>query len=76
MKHCHACAAPLDNPEFKGVADDYCRYCADEKGSLKSREEVKNAITGWFMEWQPEVTAKVAQQRAEHYLQSMPAWAE
>jgi len=76
MKHCHSCAVPLDIPEFKGPAEDICAYCADEQGVLKSRQEVKNAVTGWFMEWHPEVSAIAAQQRAEHYMLSMPAWAE
>ena len=33
-KFCHSCAAPLGNPEFKGPAEDYCKYCTDDAGKL------------------------------------------
>jgi len=76
MKHCLSCAAPLEDPQFKGASDDYCIYCVDEQGLLKPRHEVKEAITGWFLEWHPGADSAIAQARAEHYLQSMPAWSE
>jgi len=44
MKFCHSCTAPLDMPDFKGPAENYCKYCTDEKGKLKPRAEVKQGI--------------------------------
>src|ERR1700722_19110504 len=49
--HCRACAAPLDEPEFKGPSSDYCKYCADANGKLKPRGEVQRNIAGWLKSW-------------------------
>jgi hypothetical protein len=73
---CYACAAPLSSPDFKGPSADYCKYCTDEAGVLKSRDNVLGSIADWFMEWQPGLTREKALARAEHYMLSMPAWAE
>ena len=74
-KFCHSCAAPLSG-EFKGPAENYCKYCSDEQGSLKSREEVRRGIAEWFKRWQPDVDDEKALARAGAYLNAMPAWAE
>lgn len=74
-KFCHSCAAPLGNPELKGVGETYCKYCSDEHGKLKSRGEVQSAIAGWFKMWQPKVDHTTAMKRAALYMQAMPAWA-
>ncbi|MFZ1683818.1 MAG: hypothetical protein WAU88_06755 [Candidatus Zixiibacteriota bacterium] len=75
-KMCHSCAAPLDNPGFRGAAEDFCKYCTDESGKLKSSETVQFGIAEWFMMWQPGIDRNVAMQRAAIYMKSMPAWAE
>ena len=76
MKFCHSCAAPLDNPEFKGAAENYCKYCTDEAGSLKDKEQIKEGIVQWFKGWQPDLDDETAHKRAESYMKSMPAWAD
>jgi len=43
-KFCHPCAAPLGTPDFKGPAENYCKYCTDEKGDLKTGQEVLQNI--------------------------------
>ncbi len=73
---CHSCAMPLDVPDFKGPADDYCRYCTDESGNLQSREDIQKAIAQWFRTWQPDVGEQKALVRAEVYMNAMPAWAD
>lgn len=73
---CHSCAAPLDMELFKGVSEKYCKYCSDENGNLKSREEAKMFIAGWFTKWQPGIDTAKAAERAENYMKAMPAWAE
>jgi hypothetical protein len=75
-KMCHSCAAPLDNPDFRGVAADLCKYCSDETGQLREREKVKYGIAQWFMMWQPGIYMPKALARADIYMNSMPAWAE
>jgi hypothetical protein len=43
MKYCHACGMPLEKKEdfAKGDADsDFCRYCTNEDGTVKSCEKV------------------------------------
>ncbi|MBN2090634.1 hypothetical protein JW964_13565 [candidate division KSB1 bacterium] len=75
-KFCFSCAAPLSLPQFQGPAKDYCINCADSKGNLKPRDEIKSGMAQWFKMWQPGLNDEKAIQRAEYYLKSMPAWAE
>jgi hypothetical protein len=63
-------------PQFKGPAEIYCKYCTDEKGDLKSREEIHKGIAEWLKTWQPELDEETAQARATHFMKAMPAWAE
>jgi hypothetical protein len=75
-KFCHSCAAPLGNPEFKGPAEDYCKYCTDDAGKLKSKEAIQQGIAQWFKGWQPGIDDRTAVSRAISYMKSMPAWAD
>ncbi|HWP31744.1 MAG TPA: zinc ribbon domain-containing protein [Fimbriimonadales bacterium] len=75
-EHCYSCAAPLNDPNMRGNSDIYCRWCSDEAGNLRSREEVRAGVAHWFSRWQPDLSPEQAQARADHYLRSMPAWAE
>lgn len=43
-KFCYSCAAPLSNPDLKGAAENYCKYCTDEKRDLKPKEEIKQGL--------------------------------
>lgn len=73
MSYCYSCAMPL-TPDAKSPSKEYCKYCADDKGHLKSSDEIKNGIAHWFTQWQG-VDMPQALKRAEHYMRSMPAWA-
>ena len=73
---CHSCTAPLDVPEFKGVSDIYCKYCSDDNGNLKPREEIKRGIVEWFKGWQGDISEEVAMKRADYFMRAMPAWAD
>jgi len=75
-KFCHSCAAPLDMPDFKGPAENYCKYCTEESGELKSRDVIKQGIAEWMKSWQSGIDDNKALNRAEFYMKSMPAWAE
>jgi len=67
---------PLGSPEARGPSEIYCRYCSDETGNLKSREEIKRGIAMWLKSWQEGITEEQALERAEHFMRAMPAWAE
>ncbi|MFQ6008618.1 MAG: zinc ribbon domain-containing protein [Candidatus Zixiibacteriota bacterium] len=75
-KYCFSCAAPLNMPDFKGPSENYCKYCTDESGNLKSREAIQKGIADWFQSWQTDIDNETALNRAESYMQAMPAWAE
>ncbi len=75
-KMCYSCGAPLSAPGFKGPADDYCKYCTDDKGKLKGKKEVQQGIAGWLKAWQPKLDDKKAMERAAFYMKAMPAWAD
>lgn len=74
-KFCYSCGVPLMD-QFKGKAENYCVHCTDADGQLKSREEVRQGMAGYFMTWQPDIDHATALKRAEFYMQSMPAWAD
>ncbi|MCB1856910.1 MAG: hypothetical protein KDI63_01475 [Gammaproteobacteria bacterium] len=75
-KMCYSCCVPLDNLEFQGPAEHYCKYCTDEQGLLKSKEVVQEGVANWLQSWQPNLDRAAAQLRAAHFLRAMPAWAE
>jgi len=72
---CHSCAAPLAMPDFKGPAENYCKYCTDEDGVVKPRETIQAGVAEWFLTWQPDVDHETARRRAAIYLDAMPHWA-
>jgi len=74
--HCHACAVSLHMPEFKGLSDIYCKYCTDDQGHLKPRDQVQNGIAHWLKSWSPDITDAQAHERAAIYMKAMPAWAQ
>ena len=73
-KFCFSCGAPLTS-DFKGPAENYCKYCTDEAGKLKPAEEVKMGMAAWLKSWQPDIDQATAVARAESYMKAMPAWA-
>lgn len=76
QKICYSCSAPLEMPGFKGPAENYCKYCTDDQGNLKPREEIIRGVTEWFKSWHPDVDHEKAAERAKLFLKSMPAWAD
>jgi len=75
-KFCLSCAASLNVPDFKGPAENYCKYCTDKAGNLKSKDAVQQGIAEWFKSWQPELDDQKALVRAADYMKAMPAWAK
>ena len=75
-KFCYACGSPLSVLDFKGIKENYCRFCTDKDGKLKSKEEIMLGIARWLRSWQPDLDDKKAEHRAELYLKAMPEWAD
>jgi len=73
---CHSCTMPLDAPGAKGASAVYCAHCSDDSGQLKPRAEVQQGIAGWFESWQGDISHEVAMERAAHFMNAMPAWAD
>ena len=72
---CPSCGMPLNAPDAKGLSEKHCKHCTDEKGDLKSREEIKKGMAMWIAKWQ-HVDEATAMKRAEHYMHAMPEWAD
>ena len=75
-QNCYSCGIPLNMPEFKGPAEDFCKHCADDSGQLKPYEEVRLGMAQWLKSWQPGLDDTKAMERATLYLKAMPAWAD
>jgi hypothetical protein len=72
--HCRSCSVSLGVPHNRGVSDRYCRFCSDEQGHLKPRDQVQRLIAQWFKGWQGDLSRDEAMRRAGLFMQAMPAW--
>ena len=73
---CQSCGMPLNGDTQHAVSKTFCQYCADEKGELKPREAAQAGIAEWLKSFALEKEGVDFMKRADHYLKSMPAWAE
>ncbi len=71
---CQSCSASLDDGVHGGVSDHYCRFCSDEQGRLRPREQVQGVIARWLQGWQGGIPEQEAMRRAAVFMQAMPAW--
>lgn len=78
QRFCHSCGMPLNGPAGKESSlANYCEYCVDPAtNKLKSREEAQKGIAEWLKMFTPTEGNPDLMKRADHYLKSMPAWAE
>jgi hypothetical protein len=53
---------------------DWCRHCAREDGSMKSREEVLEGMTAFLVRTQG-IDGQVARTMAANMMAKLPAWA-
>ncbi len=74
--YCYSCGVPLEIHDSNGMSEHYCGYCTDRDGNLTPRELVQKGVAEWLKAWQPDLDDTEAMERANHYLKSMPAWAE
>ena len=67
---------PMERTEDFGgkrMGNRYCRYCCDENGNLKSREEVRQGMITFRMKAMNETRAQ-AGKAVDEYMRKMPAW--
>lgn len=74
--HCQSCGMPMAEETRNAASQEYCRYCADESGKLLAREQVRAGVAEWLKSFSPPAADEAFAERADHYLSSMPAWAE
>lgn len=74
--YCRSCSASLHDRHNQGISDRFCRYCADETGRLRPREEVRALIAHWMAGWQGGLSESEALKNADFYMQALPAWRE
>ena len=64
---CESCGMTIDD-------GTYCEHCTDDKGALRSFEQVfEGTVTGYFMGMQ-QMPRDEAEQAAKEHLSKMPAW--
>jgi hypothetical protein len=73
-KHCRSCSQSLDEEINRGVSEEYCRWCADERGRLRPRADVEKILSRWMKRWQGEMSDEEALRRTRLYMNAMPAW--
>jgi hypothetical protein len=74
--YCRSCATSLEDAENRGVSEQYCRFCSDEQGNLKPRDEVHRILARWMVNWQGPMPPEEASRRADSLMRAMPAWSE
>jgi Putative zinc ribbon domain len=68
---CQSCGVPLTDAR---PGQKSCPYCTNEKGQLRSFEQVfEGTVTGYFMAIH-KLPRKEAEKAAREHLQKMPAW--
>ena len=73
-RFCLSCMSSLSDPENRGKAKNYCRWCSDKEGRLLPRDEALDVMTDWFQSWQAGLSREEARRRADLYMRAMPAW--
>jgi len=74
--NCQSCGMPMAEAKQHGAADPNnpnCIYCTDEKGKLKTREQVRSGMVSFFMKAK-KLDEKAAATFVDAYMKKMPAW--
>jgi hypothetical protein len=84
-KICIACSMPMEKPEDFACGDvskDYCCYCANADGTMKSYEDTLEYSIAFAMEgdnykmmgFSKRPTADEARKHIVEYMKTLPAW--
>ena len=77
-KVCESCGMPMrTKDEFGGGRPDnsYCVHCCDEKGNLKSYDNMVKGMAQFMMKTQG-ISNEQAIKATKEHLAKMPAWAD
>lgn len=75
-KHCQACGMPLIKKEDFAGGDEnanFCLYCADESGQVKSCQEIFEGGVQYFMT-QVQGDRQLAEKITRKNMSSLPYW--
>lgn len=75
--NCQSCGMPMmtDDDHGAGRADNsHCKHCTDTMGNLKSREEVREGMTAFYMQSMGK-SREEAEKEVDAHMATMPAWA-
>lgn len=73
---CYSCGMPFQTPEDRSLGlggSEYCKYCTDEKGRLKSYEEILQLLADYLVHSQA-LNPSAAINMAKEMMSEMPAW--
>lgn len=78
IKHrmCESCGMPMGKPEDfggKNIKNNYCVYCSDLNGVLKSYDEILRGMAVFMMKTRG-MTEEDAIKKAKEHMAKMPAW--
>ncbi|MDF9823661.1 hypothetical protein M2475_000008 [Breznakia sp. PF5-3] len=76
MKTCIACGMPMRTIEDYPLNDeskDYCKFCANEDGSMHSYEQKLKGMSAFLVNTQG-IDTEVAQEMAKKMMEKLPAW--
>ena len=62
---CESCGMP--------TKEKYCKYCTDEHGNLKSREDVREGMINLYIRLK-NLPREDAEKFVDEYMKKMPAW--
>ena len=74
--NCQSCGMPMGEDKQHGAGDPknpFCVFCTDEKGKLKTREQISTGMAAFFMR-KRRMDADVAEKFVDDYMKKMPAW--
>jgi hypothetical protein len=76
-KLCKSCSGPLDEYKKEDLKNpDYCPYCVDEKGDLRSFADIFDGMINYIKSDHPEVEVKKRSKQARDWLVEGPIWGE
>jgi hypothetical protein len=76
MMNCKSCGMPMEEDKQHGASDpknNYCVYCTDIAGKLKTKEQVRIGMIAFFMKAK-KMNENVATKFVDDYMKKMPAW--
>ena len=73
---CESCGMPMVRLEDHGggrLDVHYCKYCTDQAGGLKPREEIRQGMIDFTVVTQRK-SIEDAEKFVDSYMKKMPAW--